>query len=147
SCGELLSRRVGHRFWQGKRFHEPGDRLAARRVDYLVAELQRAGVDAGDSGQNVKSSPGAQLGLEGGKPARRAMAPAGAVGIAEPDEIEIVARRVREPVEIVGDGEVLDDVALPRVDHAAIGLEPIGHLDSLVSWPSERSERRAGTQG
>src|SRR5689334_54375 len=73
----------------------------------------------------ARSSP--QLVHEGCVAARSPVPYACIEAIADSGQIEEVASRGREPIEIVADGEVLDDVALPGVDHAPIGLEPIGH--------------------
>src|SRR5439155_152091 len=127
---------------QRTRLGEPSHRLASRRVDHLMAELQRAGIDARHGAQNVKTGPGSQLLLKGRVPARWAIAHASIEAIAYSGEIEEVPRRVGEPIEVIGDGEVLDDVAFPRVDDAPIGLEPLSH-----SAPPTIQDSRAAPWG
>ena len=63
----------------------------------------------------MKSRAGAQLVLKGRAAARRAIAHTSVEVIAFSGEIEKVPGRVGEPIEVIGDGEVLDDVALPRL--------------------------------
>ena len=92
-----------------------------------MAELQRTRIDGRHGGQDVKPGAGAQLVLKGRVTPAWPMAHAGIEDIALSDEVDEVPRRVGEPIEVIGDGEVLDDVAFPRVDDAPIGLEPLCH--------------------
>ena len=92
-----------------------------------MAEPQRARIDARHGRQNVETRPGAQLVLKGRVTARWVVEHASVETIAYSGEIEEVPGRVGEPIEVIGDGEVLDDVAFPRIDYTPIGLEPLSH--------------------
>src|SRR5262249_25002977 len=97
-----------------------------------MAELQRALIDAGHSRQYMIAGPGSELVLKGRVIARWAISHAILDGTSCSDQIGEVTGRFGETVEVIRDGEVLNDVAFPGVDNTAIGLEPVGH--SAPPW-------------
>lgn len=96
-------------------------------IDDLMAEIERVLADAQNSGQHVERGAGAQLVLECRMQPRGAGADRGQEVFAGDGGLEKIARRIGEAVEVIGDGEVLDDIALPGADDATIRFMPFGH--------------------
>src|SRR5262245_59955734 len=86
----------------------------------------------------MKADPGAQLLQKGYMMAHRAVAEPSGNAVTRA-MIEEVLRRVGEAVEIIGDGKVLDDVALPGIDHAPISFNPLSHPCLQRCWARSRS--------
>src|SRR5262245_8098664 len=96
-----------------------------------MAKLQRARIDASHGGQDMKAGSGTQLVGKGCMVAHRAVAqPRAEAGLCA--EIKEVARCVGEAVEVISDGKVLDNIALPGIDHTPIGLQPRNHSSLLA---------------
>ena len=82
---------------------------------------------ANNCAQHVESGRGAQFLLESCMAARRRRAQARTSRIAYTNQVQQVPSRVGEAVEVVGNGEMLNNIAFPGVDHAPVGLEPLSH--------------------
>ena len=79
---------------------------------------------------DLKAAAGAQFAREPDiEPADK---PAAAQQRAEPEALGEVAFALLEPIEIIGDREMLGDVAFPGRHGAAIGLDPVGHDGSAA---------------
>src|SRR5215475_4558387 len=117
--------------WQAKR----RELLALRRRQGL---RQRQRFDVDHAAQDVKARPGAQLVLKGCVMAHRAVVEP-SVNAVSCTMIEEVPHRVGEAVEIIRDGEVLDDIALPGIDYTPIGFNPLYHPCLLRRWARLRS--------
>ena len=73
----------------------------------------------------MKAAAGAQFARE--TDIEMARKPGAAEQIAEAQRFGEIRLGLVEPVEIIGDREMLGDVALPRRHRAAIGLDPVLH--------------------
>jgi hypothetical protein len=90
-----------------------------------MTETNRAFVQRYGPAENMKARARAQLAR---KPDIKASAdPAGYV--AQPEALGDSRRRIRQPIEIIGDREMFRDVALPRRYDVATGLHPAIHRD------------------
>src|ERR1700733_6694213 len=89
----------------------------------------------------MKTSTGAKFACEAGSD------PAGNVGAAQHiDEAKFVREvgiRLLQPIEVIGDREVLGHVALPRRHRATMGLGPIRH-DAISAHPWYRGTQPWG---
>jgi hypothetical protein len=74
---------------------------------------------------DMKAAAGAQLAHE--PQVEAAVKPGAAQQVAQVQQVGEVALGIGQPVEIVGDREVLGDVAFPGRHRAAIGLAPAVH--------------------
>ena len=117
-----------------RRLLEGGGGLAAGRVHHLVAVTHRLAVDAEDGAVDVQPVAGAQFPVEadvavdGGRGAPFLLH----VGAAHAHRLHQRQVGVAEAIEVIGDGEVLDHVALPRRHRAPVGLHPLTHGDSSL---------------
>src|SRR5262245_29152923 len=103
-----------------------------------MTEPQRALIDLRDGAQHVEAGAGAQLLREARVETPRARPGRRVEGLAFADQLEKIPGRIGKAIEVVGDREMLHDVAFRRADDAAIGLDPFGHAASLYSvWLSD----------
>src|SRR5262245_3529755 len=97
-----------------------------------MTEAQRTVVDGYDRAQDVEAGTGAQFLCEGRVEARWASLDDGHQRFALADKLEKIPCRIGKPLEIVGDGEMLHDIAFPCTDDATIGLDPLRHAASSI---------------
>src|ERR1043165_3410179 len=103
---------------------DPGHGLAIRRVDKAVPDSQSL-VQAEHGALDLKAAAGAQFAREADiEPPRKT---AGPQSLAEAERLGQVGLSLFESREIIGDREMLGDVAFPGRHRAAIGLDPIRH--------------------
>ena len=99
-------------------------------------------VDAQRRALDMKTGTGAKFTCEAG------IDPAGKVGaVRQIDEAKFVGEvriRLLQPIEVIGDREVLGHVALPGRHRATIGLGPIRH-DAISVHPCKFNAVRTGT--
>jgi hypothetical protein len=92
-----------------------------------MAKAQCSTLETRDAAQHVKLGAGAQLVLKRHMQARWTGMHRGTQTFTFTDQIQKIPGRIGKPIEIVGNGEVLNDVAFPGVDDAAVGLDPVSH--------------------
>ena len=121
-------------------FVEPGHYLAAGRIDEAMAKAQLV-IDTERRAFDMKTAAGAQFLHEAGiEPAWQIAA---ARQIAEGKVFGEIRCGLFHPIEVIGDGEMLGDVALPGWHRAAMCLGPIGHqLVALTLWLATDGSRR-----
>ena len=125
-------------------FVEPRHDLAVGRIDDAMAEAQPV-VKAQCRAFDVKAGPGAQFAgetrVDASRPVRAAQRMAGNEGLGE------VGVRLLQPVEVIGDREMLGHVALPGRHRAAIGLDPVRHRALSFHPCGFRGAPRPATDG
>ena len=105
-------------------FAEPGDDFAVGRIDEAMAEPQSV-INTERCALDVEARTGAQFAREAGvDPARQVVS---ARQCAEAEFVGEIGFGLFQPIEVVGDGEVLGHVALPGRHTAAVGLGPVRH--------------------
>ena len=111
---------------------KPSHDLAIGRIDKTMAQAQPV-VDAQRRALDMKTGTGAKFACEAG------IDPAGNVGAARHiDEAKFVREvgiRLLQPIEVIGDREVLGHVALPGRHRATIGFGPIRHDAISITLP------------
>src|SRR6185436_1988302 len=98
-----------------------------------MTEPQRTVFDGYDRAQNVEAGAGAQLLGEGRVEMRWTRLDHRAKRLGLVDQLEKIAGRIGKALKIVGDGEMLHDIAFPGADDATKGLDPLGHAASFRS--------------
>src|SRR5215475_7127056 len=87
----------------------------------------------------MEPGAGAQLLGERHIKTRRARPNRCAEPLAFADQLVEISRRIGKALKVVGDREVLHDIAFPGADDPAIGLDPFGHAASsrLARLPNQ----------
>ena len=108
---------------------------AARRVEELVAGAHGLPFAADESALDVDDVALQELRLEAADGRHRGEGAPVVPGVGGPGShlVEQVEDAVGDPLEVVGDGEVLEGVAFPRLHHSAKGLAP-----AVPAHPSNR---------
>jgi hypothetical protein len=116
---------------------KPGHNVTGGRTDKSMTQVQPV-LDAQRRALDMIAGTGANFACEAGVDS------AGIVGrtrqIANARFVREVGVRLLEPIEVIGDREVLGYVALPGRYCATIGLGPIRHpelRDALALWPQQ----------
>src|SRR5690349_4869149 len=109
-----------------------------------MPEPQRTLIDANDRAQDVKDGAGAQLLGEADIKTCRGHSERWAKRFGLARQLQEISPRIGKALKVVGNGEMLDDIALPGADDATIGLDPIGHADILVAAQLLRATTRQG---
>ena len=119
-------------------FVEPCDDVAGRRIHDAVAKAQFIAVNREYGAFDMKAGAGAKLTRETSVHAARQCRTA--PWTVEAEFIGEVRLRFFQTVEVIGDREVLGDIALPGRHRATVGLGPIGH-DPVLYWLVENGSR------
>ena len=97
-----------------------------------MAEAQRTFLDGHDRTQHVEAGARAQLPYEGRVETRRARSKRWLEAFGFADKAEKISRRIGKALEVVGDREMLHDIAFPGADDTTIRLDPFGHAAASI---------------